>query len=129
MKAILLWTLVGCCVILSRTLCASEHVNVFPGMPFVGYANTAPAAYNNSVSSVIAAEGGYAMDMSFANMNNQTAYSMSLDNHSKRINTFFQGRIDNSYYRDMEEWRKQERARLKSMGMYDGDAIRRLYGK
>jgi hypothetical protein len=129
MKHIFCWIIICLYCIPIPLLQAAEHVNIFAGMPFDGYTTTAPAAYNNSASSVIAAQGGYAIDMSFANMNNQTAYSMSLDNHLKRINTFFQGRIDNGYYRDMEEWRKKEKTRLKAMGAYDGDAIRRIYGK
>jgi hypothetical protein len=106
---------------------SQEHVNVFSGLPFVGMANTAPAAYNNSVSSVIAAEGGYAIDMSQAFINSQAGYSMVLDNHTKRIDTYFKGRVSNAYYRDMEEWRRSEKTRLKRLGLWNGETIRDLY--
>lgn len=41
---------------------------------------------------------------------------------------FFENRRMNGYYRDMEEWRRSERARLKRYGIYDREAIRDLYG-
>ena len=33
----------------------------------------------------------------------------------------------NGYYRDMEEWRKSERSKLKREGRYDREAIEYIY--
>lgn len=41
---------------------------------------------------------------------------------------FFQNRIYNSYYRDLEEWRKSERSKLKREGRYDRAAIEYIHG-
>lgn len=46
-----------------------------------------------------------------------------------RVYTVFEARRMNSYYRDLEEWRKKERAVLKKEGIYDRDAIEYLYGR
>jgi hypothetical protein len=35
----------------------------------------------------------------------------------------------NAYYRDMEEWRRQERLRLKRYGLYDRASIEELYAQ
>lgn len=43
------------------------------------------------------------------------------------ISSFFDGRRMNAYNRDMEEWRKSEKAKLKRYGVYDREAIRYLY--
>lgn len=122
-------SLVLYCIVLCSSINAADHVNVFGGMPFPGYTTTAPAAYNNSQASLISAQGGYAIDITIAGMNMQNIESKAMDNHLKRIDTFFQGRSNNRFYRDMEEWRQAERIRLKALGQYDGDAIRKLYGK
>lgn len=55
--------------------------------------------------------------------NNQNLMNPRL-NH---IYTYFEGRRMNGYYRDMEEWRRQERLRLKKYGLYDREAIEDLY--
>lgn len=108
---------------------AADHTNPFQGMQFPGSTVIVQSPYNNSEASLVHAQGGYAIDMTIAGMNSQKIESMAMDNHLKRIDTFFQGRINNMYYRDMEDWRRKERGRLKSLGQYDGDAIRKLYGK
>lgn len=41
---------------------------------------------------------------------------------------FFEMRRYNGYYRDMEEWRKSERSKLKREGRYDREAIEYIYG-
>ena len=106
----------------------SEHVNPFGAMPFIGMPQTASSANGNSQSAVIAATGGYAVDMSLSRINDQTAYSMMLDNHTKKIDTYFNGRNSNAYYRDMEEWRKKEKAYLKRIGLWNRQTIDYIYG-
>lgn len=53
--------------------------------------------------------------------------SQSSNNPISSTSNFFDKRRMNGYYRDMEEWRRSERVRLKRYGIYDGDAIRDLY--
>lgn len=98
-------------------------------MPYVGYSSTANQGSSNGQAAVISAEGGFMVDASQANINNQQAYSMQLDNHLKRVNTFFEGRQTNSFYRDLEAWQKKQRAEFKKYGMYDREAIRYIYGR
>ena len=107
----------------------SDHVNPFGAMPFIGMPQTASSANGNSQSAVIAATGGYAVDMSLSRINDQTAYSMMLDNHTKKIDTYFNGRSSNAYYIDMEEWRKQERTYLKKIGFWNRETINYIYGR
>jgi hypothetical protein len=42
---------------------------------------------------------------------------------------YFEMRRLNAYYRDMEEWRRQERLRLKRYGLYDRASIEELYAQ
>ena len=107
----------------------SDHVNPFGAMPFIGMPQTASSANGNSQSAVIAATGGYAVDMSLSRINDQTAYSMMLDNHTKKIDTYFNGRNSNAYYRDMDAWRKQERTYLKKIGLWNRETINYIYGR
>jgi hypothetical protein len=107
----------------------SDHVNPFGAMPFIGMPQTASSANGNSQSAIIAATGGYAVDMSLSRINDQTAYSMMLDNHTKKIDTYFNGRSSNAYYRDMEEWRKKEKAYLKRSGIWNRETINYIYGR
>lgn len=78
------------------------------------------ASWNAAANLVVA--------QSEANINNQTAYSMSLDNRLKYTHTYFKNRQLNGYYRDLEEWQKKTRKELKAAGLYDRDAIRYVYG-
>jgi hypothetical protein len=105
----------------------SNHINIFGNMPFPG--STAVGNYNNSQASIIASEGGYLLDSSMANINNQQAYSMSLDNQIKKASTYFEKRQINMFYRDLEYWQHKERSKLKRSGSLDRDAIYRLYGR
>lgn len=78
-------------------------------------------------AAMINAYGNYAVNQSMANINNQTAYGMALDNKLKRIRTTFEARQINRYYRDIEAWQATERNRLKLMGVYDREAIEDVY--
>jgi len=97
------------------------HVNIFGNTLYPGYVS--PQA------SVIASEGGYLLDSSMANVNNQQAYSMALDNSLKSTTIYFEKRQNNMFYRDLEYWQKKERAKLKKEGSLDRKAIYKLYGK
>lgn len=105
------------------------HQHLFGLMPYVGYSSTNAQGTANGNAAMISAEGGYLIDASQANINNQQAYSLQLDNHLKKVDTFFEARQSNSFYRDLEDWQKRERVRLKKVGAFDREAIRSLYGR
>jgi catabolite regulation protein CreA len=98
-------------------------------MPYVGYSSTLNQGSANGRAAVISAEGGYMVDASQANINNQQAYSMQLDNHLKKVDTFFEARQSNCFYRDLEQWQKKQRTEFKKYGIYDREAIRYIYGR
>lgn len=105
------------------------HQNIFGLMPYIGYSSTVSQGTYNGNAAMINAEGSYLVDSSQANINNQQAYSLQLDNHLKKVDTFFEARQSNSFYRDLEDWQKRERIRLKKIGAFDREAIRSLYGR
>ena len=97
-------------------------------MGFLNMGATAYSAGQYGNSSYMNSEGNRVLNQSMANMNNQAAYSMYLDNRLKQTRTFFDNRQLNRYYRDLEEWQRQERTQLKRYGIYDRESIERLYG-
>jgi hypothetical protein len=79
-------------------------------------------------AAVIVAQGSYALSNSEAAMNYETAYSMNQNNKLLRTQTYFENRQLNMYYRDLEEWQKEERRALKRSGLYNREAIEYIYG-
>jgi hypothetical protein len=64
----------------------------------------------------------------FDNAGSDYQSSDNITIHSrKQTIPYFEMRRLNSYYRDMEEWRRQERMRLKRIGAYDRVSIEQLY--
>lgn len=103
--------------------------------PFIGnlfgpgyFAGSVPSTTMLGDASVISASGEFLLNQSEANINNQTAYSMFLNNQLLHTRVFFEKRQINGYYRDLEQWQKQARKDLKAAGIYDRDAIEYLYG-
>lgn len=78
-------------------------------------------------AAVIQAQGQYLLNESQSNIYNQMAYSMQLENKILRTQTFFEMRQMNRFYRDLEDWQRQERTRLKRYGLYDREAIESIY--
>lgn len=63
----------------------------------------------------------------YSSMNNN---NYIFDNpRSGHIYTFFEARRMNAYYRDLEEWRKKQKAILKKQGLYDKEAIEYIYSR
>lgn len=91
------------------------------------YASSAQQGSMYGQAAEINAYGNYVVNQSIANINNQTAYSMSLNNQVLRARTFFEKRQMNRYYRDLEDYQRKERVRLKASGVYDIDAIESMY--
>lgn len=79
-------------------------------------------------AAVMDAQANYIMAQSEAYINYQTGYSMYLQNKLNTTRTYFNHRQMNMYYRDLEEWQKEERRALKRAGLYNREAIEYLYG-
>jgi len=62
------------------------------GQVIADYASTAAEGYARGVGNVISAAGQYNVATSQANINNQTATSMAIDNQMKWTNTYFEMR-------------------------------------
>lgn len=102
-----------------------------PPYPYYGGFGYNPGSATSSMmlgdAAMIQAQGQYLINQSQSNIYNQTAYSMQLENKLLRVQTFFEMRQMNRFYRDLEEWQKQERTRLKRYGFYDREAIEAIY--
>lgn len=116
-------------ITISQTIQAQQpNTNIFNsgfGLNIPGTASSV-GDYGGAVS--MSASASLIVAQSEANINNQTAYSMALDNKLKYTNTYFHNRQLNGYYRDLEAWQKQARKELKAAGLYDINAIRYIYG-
>jgi len=88
---------------------------------------SAPSSMMLGDAAVINAQANLVLSQSYANINYETAYAMRMDNNILRTQTFFQMRQINRYYRDLENWQKQERAMLKHSGLYDRESIEYIY--
>lgn len=108
----------------------SSMQNIGVGLQGILYGNYASNASQGNMygeAAVMNAYGNYLVSRSTANINNEMAYSMYLNNQRLRTTTYFEKRQINGYYRDIEEWQKEERSRLKRSGLYDKEAIEYIY--
>jgi hypothetical protein len=69
-------------------------------------ASTAGESYANGIGDIISATGQFAVSASQANVNNQTAVSMGIDNRLKWTNTYFEMRRINGDSRQAEHGTK-----------------------
>lgn len=102
--------------------------NIFTNGYGLNIPGTAASVGGYGGAASMSAAASMVIAQSEANINNQTAFSMYLDNRLKYTNTYFQNRQLNSYYRDVEEWQKNTRRELRAAGVYDINAIRYIYG-
>ncbi len=93
-----------------------DHTDIFAGNSTAYRDVTAGGSYQNGAANMIRAQGQNAADMSLANMNNQFALSLGLDNSLKYVETYFKKRQTNMYYRDLEDWQKRFKAQMKKYG-------------
>jgi hypothetical protein len=66
------------------------------------HASTVGESWARGRAAIIRSAGEYNLDTSKANINNQEAYSMALDNHLKKIDTYYAGRDKSRQYRAAE---------------------------
>lgn len=97
---------------------------------YPGYvSNSAYGTMRLGDAAMINAQANYVLSTSEAAMNYEAAYTMHLQNKLTRTQTYFENRQLNMYYRDLEEWQREERKALKRAGLYDRTAIEYLYGR
>lgn len=80
------------------------------------------AAVNRSV-------GVATRDISEAAINYETAYEMRLNNSLLRVNTYFEMRQSNRYYKELELLQKTELRKLKASGQLDIETLNHLYNR
>jgi hypothetical protein len=112
----------------SQCLAQQPNNNIFTNGFGLNIPGTASSVGGYGSAASMSGAATMIMAQSEANINNQTAISMQLDNRIKYTNTYFQNRQLNGYYRDLEEWQKKTKKELKASGLYDREAIRYLYG-
>jgi hypothetical protein len=93
------------------------------------YQQSFGSSYNSTDSEKYYASFSQQAAPAYRSMNeNNNAYV----NNNPRLNyiyTLFEARRMNGYYRDLEEWRKKQKAALKREGLYDRDAIEYIYSR
>jgi len=81
--------------------------------------------------------GDRALPREYYRKTNNSTYGQERDSYYANEQTqngqnvgipFFEMRRYNGYYRDMEEWRRSEKVKLKREGRYDREAIEYIYG-
>jgi hypothetical protein len=65
----------------------------------------------------------------YSNMSDNNNTYTSSNSRLNHIYTLFEARRMNGYYRDLEEWRKKQKAYLKKRGIYDREAIEYIYSR
>jgi hypothetical protein len=103
----------------------TNSVEVAGGSPF-GYSTRVYADRADYAQQRVSSFYGNSYDY---NYHNQNAEQQHQQQHSpSKTVSFFDNRRLNGYHRDMETWRKEEKAKLKGQGRYDRDAIEYVYG-
>jgi len=87
-------------------------------------------AYTNTNHVDVLSDSRLMFDSNDQSYNNTNSDDQTITIKSRRQTIpYFEMRRLNAYYRDMEEWRRQERLRLKRYGLYDRASIEELYAQ
>lgn len=78
-------------------------------------------------AAVINAQADYVYKSSLANINNEKAYSIHLNNDVMRASAFFEKRQINRYNRALEELQQREISRMKRSGNYSKSDLDALF--
>lgn len=79
-------------------------------------------------ASMINASGDFIYKQSLANINNQKAYEMSLNNQALRTKIYFEKRQTNLYYRSLEQLQKRRISQMKKEEYFSKDEFDSLFG-
>lgn len=78
-------------------------------------------------AAVINAQADYVYKSSLANINNEKAYAIHLNNDAMRASTYFEKRQINRYNRALEELQQREIARMRRSGVFSKDDLDQLF--
>lgn len=79
-------------------------------------------------ASMINASGDFIYKQSLANINNQKAYEMSLNNQALRTKVYFEKRQTNLYYRSLEQLQKRRISQMKKEEYFSKEEFDLLFG-
>lgn len=79
-------------------------------------------------ASMINASGDFIYKQSLANINNQKAYEMSLNNQALRTKVYFEKRQTNLYYRSLEQFQKRRISQMKKEEYFSKEEFDSLFG-
>lgn len=131
MKSYKIILLIFCFCILQNRLFAQfsngGHVDIFANNDIAYRSATAAGSDQNGQANLVRSQGQIALDFSMANINNQFAFSLGLDNSLKSVEIYFKRRQTNMYYRDLEAWQKRMKANIKKYGNLSREDIEYIY--
>lgn len=78
-------------------------------------------------AAMVNAQADYVYKSSLANINNQKAYSIQLNNEAMRASVFHEKRQINRYNRTLEELQQREIARMRREGTFSKEELDRLF--
>lgn len=94
---------------------------------YSNYASSPSQAYSYGQSAINYSYGSAYVDYSIAAMNQQTAYTMYLQNRLNTIDCYFQQRQMHTYYRELEQLQKQSIKESKYSGSWNIQELNNLY--
>lgn len=131
MKLYKIILLIFCFCVLQNKLFAQfsngGHVDIFANNDIAYRSATVAGSDQNGQANLVRSQGQIALDFSMANINNQFAFSLGLDNNLKYVETYFKKRQINRYYKDLEDWQSRYRAYLKKHGGLTREDIEYIY--
>jgi hypothetical protein len=96
---------------------------------FFSYATSSQQAAGFGQAAVNRSIGAATKDFSESAINYETAYGMRLQNNLARVNTYFEMRQSNHYYKALEQVQKAELRRLKASGELNIESLNYLYNR
>lgn len=120
------------CLMICCSAFAQNYGNVPGFMPSdIGYNLDRIVSSSMSSSSeqaaMINAQGDYLYKASLANINNQKAYALQLNNDVMKASAFFEKRQINGYNRALESLQRQEISRMKRDGTLSKESLDALF--
>jgi hypothetical protein len=94
---------------------------------YSNYASSAYQANDYGQAAINYSYGGASVDYSIAAINQQTAYTMYLQNRVNAVDSYFQRRQMNTYYRELEQLQKEAIREAKYSGSWNVQELNNLY--
>lgn len=91
------------------------------------YASSPYQAYDYGQAAITYSDGRASVDYSISSINQQTAYSMYLQNRVTAVDSYFQRRQMNTYYRELEQLQKEAIREAKYSESWNVQELNNLY--